>query len=145
MTHVWPLAPGARVSGADRSCPAGIALVHYDAKRNGPFHDTDDAVARPCPGQAHYRVDRTKRKAQFNKVNAAMRELFSIGCDRAALWGTDLPPIVWALVFRREDYDNKASALAVPAQGEAADLLLAQASVTLERTIGDPDQPRANP
>eukprot|EP00959_Pyramimonas_sp_CCMP1952_P435045 9109748-Pyramimonas_sp.AAC.1 len=26
MTHVWPPAPGARVSGTDRNCPAGIAL-----------------------------------------------------------------------------------------------------------------------
>ncbi|CAK0895121.1 unnamed protein product, partial [Prorocentrum cordatum] len=144
MTHVWPPAPGARVSGTDRSCPAGIALVHCDATRNGPFHDTDDTVTRPSPGQAYYRV-RTTRKTQFNRVNAAMREFFSIGCNGAALWGTALPPIVWALVFRHEGYDDKAGALAVPAQGEAADLLLAQASVTLERTIDDPDQPRANP
>eukprot|EP00959_Pyramimonas_sp_CCMP1952_P406911 8528231-Pyramimonas_sp.AAC.1 len=95
--HVWPPAPGARVPGADRSCPAGIALVHYDAKKNGPFHDAADAVARPCRGQAYYRADRTTRKAQFNGVNAAMREFFSIGCNRAALWGTALPPIVWTL------------------------------------------------
>ncbi|CAK0791039.1 unnamed protein product, partial [Prorocentrum cordatum] len=144
MTPVWPPAPGARVSGSDRRCPAGIALVHYDAKRNGPFHDNDDTVQRPTPGQHYYRVDRATRKAQFNKVNATIREFFSAGCDRAALRGTALPPIAWALVFRHEDCDNKARALAVPAQGAAADLLLAQASETLERTIDDPDQPGAD-
>eukprot|EP00959_Pyramimonas_sp_CCMP1952_P371424 7777702-Pyramimonas_sp.AAC.1 len=97
MTRVWPPAPGARVLGADPNCPAGIALARYDAKRNGPFHDNGDTVTRPRPGQAYYSTDRTTRKTQFNKVNAAMREFFSIGC-KAVLWGTALPPIVWALV-----------------------------------------------
>ncbi|CAK0820304.1 unnamed protein product, partial [Prorocentrum cordatum] len=144
MTPVWPPAPGARVSGTDRSCPFGMALVRYDAKKRGPFHDSDATVRRPPPGQPYYRVDRATRMAQFKKVNAAIREFFSAGCERAALWGTALPPIVWALVFRREGRDRKASALSVPAQGVAADRLLAQASATLERVIDDPDQPGAS-
>ncbi|CAK0895309.1 unnamed protein product, partial [Prorocentrum cordatum] len=71
--------------------------------------------------------------AQFNKVNAAIWKFCSAGCERAALWGTALPPIVWAIVFRHEDHERKAKALSVPAQGKAADRLLAQASATLER------------
>ncbi|CAK0836451.1 unnamed protein product, partial [Prorocentrum cordatum] len=144
MTPVWPPAPGAEVSGTDRSCPFGIALVRYDAKKHGPLHDSDATVRRPIPGQPYYRVDRTTRMAQFNGVNAAIREFFSAACERAALWVAALPPTVWALVFRREDRDNKASALSVPAQGVAADRLLAQASAALERMIDDPDQPGAS-
>eukprot|EP00959_Pyramimonas_sp_CCMP1952_P161731 3381759-Pyramimonas_sp.AAC.1 len=60
--------------------------------RNGPFHDTDDTVTGPHPGQAYYRIDRTTRKTQFNKVNAAIREFFSTGCEKAVLWGFALPP-----------------------------------------------------
>ncbi|CAK0804784.1 unnamed protein product, partial [Prorocentrum cordatum] len=143
MTPVWPPAPGAKVSGTDRSCPFGIALAHYDAKKHGPFHDSDATVRRPIPGQPYYRVDRTTKMARFNKVDAAIREFFSARCERAAMWGTALPPIVWALVFRHEDRDNKTSALSVPAQCVAADRLLA-ASATLERMIDDPDQPGAS-